>query len=136
MGEYLLAAGSDVGRWCPPGEEGFLGSQVPADPPSGVKLDDGKLPMHLLPPEAIDALAERLQVGMRKYQERNWEKGIVFSRLFSATMRHLLAFWRGEDIDKDDGLCHLSGVLINVAFMISFTRRGRTDLDDRPVKGL
>lgn len=98
----------------------------------GLKFDDGKLPIHLIPPEAIDAMAERLRFGAKKYGEHNWSKGIKFSKLFSATMRHAWAHWRGEDIDKDSGLCNLSGVLINVAFMIAFTRRGRKDLDDRP----
>ena len=104
--------------------------------PKGIKLDAGKAPMDLIPPEAMWAMANRLRIGAKKYARRNWEEGIVFSRVFAAILRHLWAWWGGEDIDSDgDGSSHLEAVLINAAFLVAFEKRGRTDLDDRPSHG-
>ena len=105
-------------------------------PKGGTKLDEGKAPMDLIPPEAMWAMANRLRIGAKKYDRRNWEKGILFSRVFAAICRHLWAWWGGEDVDPDgDGSSHIDAVLINVAFLVAFEKRGRTDLDDRPKHG-
>jgi len=104
----------------------------------GRKDDAEKLRMDLIPPEAIEALAEVLTYGASKYEPRNWEKGIKYSRLFAATMRHFVAFWRGENFDKESGISHLKHVLCNVAFLIAFEARGARDnwpLDDRETDG-
>lgn len=105
--------------------------------PEGVKADDGKAPMHLIPPEAMHALANRLRLGAKKYDARNWEKGIAYSRVHSALLRHLFAWWSGEDIDPDptaEGSSHLEGVLINAAFLVAFEKRfgAGSRFDDRP----
>ena len=99
----------------------------------GEKKDKGKPPMHLVAPEMIDALVERLEFGATKYAARNWEQGIAFSRLYGGMFRHMQNFWRGKDLDED-GLCNLSGVMINAAMIVALKRRGREDLDDRPTK--
>ena len=104
-------------------------------PRPAAKADHGKLPMHLIPPEALTAMANRLRVGAEKYSERNWETGLQYSRTYSALMRHLLAWWGGEDIDPDpaaQGSSHLEAVLTNAAFLVTYEARKRGDLDDRP----
>lgn len=102
----------------------------------GEKFDAGKLPIHLIAPEMIDALAERLAIGAKKHGYRNWEKGIEYSRIFSAAMRHLWAWWKGEDFDTDstvpEASSHLDAAFINIGFLVAFERRNRQDLDDRP----
>ena len=72
-----------------------------ASPTSGVadKFDAGKLPIHLITPEMIEALASRLAFGAEKYSPRNWEQGIAYSRCFAAAMRHLWAWHGGQDFD-------------------------------------
>jgi hypothetical protein len=67
---------------------------------AGVKHDQGKPRIDLVPPKAILAVAEVLTDGAAEYGEHNWRKGIAYSRLYAATQRHLLAFWSGDDIDK------------------------------------
>ena len=105
-------------------------------PKGGTKFDAGKAPMDLIPPEAMWAMANRLRIGAKKYDRRNWEKGILFSRVFAAICRHLWAWWGGEDTDPEgEGSGHLEAVLTNVAFLVAFEKRGRTDLDDRPKTG-
>ena len=45
--------------------------------------------------------------GAEKYDARNWEKGIKFSSLFSAAMRHAWKWMGGEKYDPEDGQHHL-----------------------------
>lgn len=67
---------------------------------AGIKHDQGKSRIDLVPPGAIIEVAKVLTDGAKKYEDHNWRKGIAYSRLYSAIQRHLLAFWLGEDIDK------------------------------------
>lgn len=59
---------------------------------TGAKRDDrsGKGRFDLIPPEALQALAERLEVGAKHYGERNWEKGQPLSWFVDSGMRHLM----------------------------------------------
>ena len=100
--------------------------------PGGVKHDLGKLPWHLLPSEATEGLLKVLSFGAKKYTERNWEKGIVYSRVFGATMRHMWSWWRGEDLDPETGLSHLDHAACNIAFLQTFSKREMKHFDDRP----
>lgn len=99
----------------------------------GLRYNKGKLPIHLVPPSAIKALAEVLDVGQQKYAPRNWEKGFDYSIPYACAMRHLLSWWGGEDIDKESGKHHLKHVLTNIAFLIEFLET-HPELDDRPIK--
>lgn len=98
---------------------------------AGKKLDEGKLRYDLIPPEALHALVSVLTFGATKYEDRNWEKGIKYSRVFAATMRHLWAWWRGETFDKETGFPHTWHALTNVAFLVTYHER-RKEFDDRP----
>ena len=77
--------------------------EMPED--RGLKYDDGKTPWHLMPWDALEAVAEVLAFGARKYAPRNWEKGIHHERLFAAAIRHLVAWHQqrreGESLPRD-----------------------------------
>lgn len=60
----------------------------------------------------------------------NWRGGISYSRLIGAALRHLFAFMRGEDLDKESGLSHLLHLSCCIMFLYWMTVH-RTDLDDR-----
>lgn len=98
-----------------------------------LRFNKDKLPMHLVPPSAIKALAEVLQYGATKYAERNWEKGHKFSTPYASLMRHLLSWWGGEDYDSESGLSHLHHILMNAAMLVEYNEKHK-DLDDRPTK--
>ena len=100
----------------------------------GVKLDSGKLRMDLIPPDAVEALARILTDGAVKYGCRNWEKGMAWSRPYAALLRHLLAWWGGQDIDPESGHPHLWHVLTNAAFLVAYEQRNIGE-DDRPGTG-
>lgn len=101
----------------------------------GTKYDDGKLPLDLWSPDALFATAEVLAFGAYKYQPYNWAKGIKYSRVFSALLRHLWAFWRGEKLDKETKLHHLAHAMCCLMFLLHYemNRRKYRPFDDRPL---
>lgn len=97
----------------------------------GVKFDHAKQRTDLLDPVAVKGLVSVLTYGAKKYGDRNWEKGMKWSRPYGAILRHLLAFWEGEEIDSESGLPHLDHVGANWMFLDRYyhTHLGS---DDRP----
>lgn len=72
------------------------------------KYDENKERFDLIPPKPLFELARTYTHGAAKYGDRNWEDGLEWGRIFAAIMRHLWAFWRGEDKDTESGLSHLA----------------------------
>ena len=97
----------------------------------GKKYDEGKLRMDLVPIEAIDGIARVLGMGAKKYGDRNWERGINYSRVYAALFRHLTSWWSGEDLDPESGFNHLDHILCNAAFLRAYTMREMDEFDDR-----
>lgn len=95
------------------------------------KLDDGKARYDLIPAAPLQALAEVYTFGAKKYEDRGWEKGIKWSRIFAAIMRHLWAFWRGETVDRESGLPHAAHAAFGCFALMEFAITHR-ELDDRP----
>ena len=95
-----------------------------------VKHDDGKDEYHLLPWDAVQCIAKILAFGAKKYSPGNWEKGFEYSRCYNALMRHINAWWSGENLDADTGKSHLWHAGCNILFLIAFELRG-TGNDDR-----
>jgi hypothetical protein len=98
---------------------------------AGQKKGAGKLPLELLPVDVLVEVAKVLQFGSKKYAANNWRGGIKYSRVFGATMRHLFAWWLGEDNDAETGLSHLAHALCEISFLLAYSLRSRTELDDR-----
>lgn len=97
----------------------------------GRKDDHGKTPYHLLAPELLEATAEVLKFGADKYAPRNWERGMAWSRPFSALMRHMWAWWRGEAADPETGMSHLHHAACCIMFLLAYEARAVGE-DDRP----
>lgn len=94
-------------------------------------LDEGKLRMDLIPPEVLEALAGVLTYGCNKYEERNWEGGIKYSKIYGSLLRHMMEWWKGIDIDPESSLPHLHHAICNLAFLITYDARKMEGLDDR-----
>lgn len=101
------------------------------DGEDGRKYDEDKDPWHLAPFDAFRAIVRVLAYGAKKYEPRNWERGMDWSRIFSATQRHLTKWWEGEDIDQETGMSHLWHAGCCIVFMIAYESR-RIGRDDRP----
>lgn len=97
---------------------------------SGVKHDQDKTRLDLLPPELLLAVGDILTSGAKKYAERNWEKGMDWGRCYGAALRHMNAWWGGQDQDPETGRSHLWHAATNLAFLISYEARG-IGLDNR-----
>lgn len=72
-----------------------------------------KLERHdLIPTEALAELATHYGVGAQKYPDAdrgipNWRRGYDWSLSYSAALRHLNAFWGGEDRDMETKSKHV-----------------------------
>lgn len=99
---------------------------------TGVKKDEGKPRWELVPFDAIRGVVEILTFGAKKYAARNWERGIAYGRVFGAIMRHLTAWWGGENLDPESGKSHLDHAMCELMFLSAYEKRGMTSLDDRP----
>lgn len=97
----------------------------------GVKFDSDKIRLELLPPELLDAVGTILTFGAHKYSDRNWELGMNWSRVYGALLRHLNAWWAGQDFDPETGKSHLWHAGCCIAFLITYEER-QLGKDDRP----
>ena len=110
-----------------------IGHIPPPDPPpagDGLKKDQGKLPLDLLPFDALEEVAKVMEFGAKKYSPRAWEKGMAWSRLWAAALRHGFKWWRGENKDPETGLSHLAHLACCVLFLLTYTLR-KVGEDDR-----
>lgn len=98
----------------------------------GVKFDTGKLRVDLVPWVSILAIAAVLTHGAHKYGDRNWEKGLGFSRLIGGGLRHLLLHMCGQQLDKYSGLPHLWHFGCN-AVMLIYMSILKPEFNDLPV---
>lgn len=102
----------------------------------GDKFDGEKLRYDLLPVDALEEITKVFTMGAKKYGDRNWEKGITWGRIFAALLRHLFAFWVGEDYDKESGLLHTSHMAWNAVALLTYQKR-KIGVDDRvKIKGV
>jgi hypothetical protein len=91
---------------------------------SGKRYDSGKIRFDLIPPEADFAIAAVGGFGAEKYGDRNWEKGMRYSRMLGSLKRHLNKWESGIHWDDESGMPHLYHVLWNVAALVAFDERG------------
>jgi hypothetical protein len=98
---------------------------------SGTKYDSGKLRLELVPVEATEAIARAMTYGAVKYGDWNWAQGIDHSRLYAAALRHMTAYFRGEDVDAESGNHHLDHALASLA-MLKASVQNKLGADTRP----
>lgn len=74
--------------------------------------------------------------GSYNYGRHNYRDiGVRTSVYFDATMRHLAAWYEGEDIDPDSGLNHVTKAITSLMVLRDAMIRGKVN-DDRPPKTL
>ena len=98
---------------------------------AGIKLDDGKLRMDLIPQDSLRDLAEVYTMGAKKYADENWREGIEWKRIYGAMLRHLSLWILGYDTDVESGLNHLAHVAWGAFTLLNYSRTHR-ELDNRP----
>lgn len=101
----------------------------------GLRFNEGKTRHDLVPAFAQEQYAKVLTKGAEKYEERNWEKGMDWSKVLASLKRHINRFERGEDFDKETGLLHMAHVMCNAGFLVEYYKIHPSG-DDRPNKHL
>lgn len=98
--------------------------------PGAQKADAHKPRVDLLPFDALEGAAQAFTYGAHKYSAHNWRKGMAWSRLLAATLRHLFAWANGEDRDPESGIGHLHHAAASILMLSESVRRGYGQ-DDR-----
>lgn len=94
------------------------------------KQDKGKPRYDLIPGDALHEVVKVLSMGAEKYDDRNWEIGQPWGKVFGAMMRHCWAWWRGEELDKESGLHHMAHAGAEALFLLAYALR-KVGGDDR-----
>lgn len=88
-----------------------------------------------VPPLPLLAIGQVMAVGASKYGPVNWRKNPVSSSTYyDAAMRHLMAWWDGQDLDLETGISHLAHAAANLCILLD-ADSGPWLLDDRPPTG-
>jgi Domain of unknown function (DUF5664) len=104
----------------------------PADPNTGAMREKlNNVPYDLVPIELIEAAAEALEYGAGKYAPGNWRKGLPILQVCASIIRHCFALMKGEVIDRDSGVSHVSHICANAAFLATYSRSGPWDYRPR-----
>jgi hypothetical protein len=94
------------------------------DFPNGVKYDDKKIQMELLPLRELQEVARVLTYGAKKYAPDNWKKvANAKERYTGALLRHLTEYREGNVFDHEtcpDPLRHIAQVACNALFLLYF----------------
>lgn len=101
---------------------------------TGVKYDEGKAPLSLIPTCALVAEARVMGFGAKKYGRFNYRGGMDWSRLIDASLRHITAFSDGEDNDPESGLSHLAHARSCLGMLLDYVENN-LGTDDRCKQG-
>lgn len=90
------------------------------------KADAGKLPLTLVPLEAIEDIAEIRRYGCMKYKDPDNWKRVKVERYRDALFRHLIAYLRDpQGVDEESGLEHYKHLITNAAFICALERKAK-----------
>lgn len=85
------------------------------------KFDADKPDWSLLPLAEVEQVVDVLTYGADKYTRSGWRMvPEPRERYFSALMRHLAAWRRGEQLDPETGMHHLAHAATNCLFLLWF----------------
>jgi hypothetical protein len=99
-----------------------------------------KPPLHCIPAHVLFEVGMGMFEGGWKYREANYRViGVRASIYYDAAMRHLMAWWEGEDIDPASKIHHISKVMSCLAVLRDCQLQAENGSgvdykDDRPPK--
>lgn len=89
---------------------------------TGLRYNEGKTQLDLIPPFVIEQLGKVLTFGAEKYDKNNYRKGMKWSKVIDSLLRHINSFRAGEDLDPESGAYHLAHALCNITFLLEYYR--------------
>lgn len=109
-------------------------SDKPSNPKDSVGIK--KVPLSTVSAAVLAEIGLGMLEGARKYGRHNYRiVGVRGSVYYDATLRHLMAWWEGEDIDPDSGLNHITKALTSLTVLRDAMLNEKMR-DDRPPKML
>jgi hypothetical protein len=95
-----------------------------------------KAPLSTVPMGVIVEMGVGMLEGAAKYGRHNYRcAGVRASVYYDAVMRHLIAWWEGEDIDPDSGMPHVTKAMCTLAVLRDAQMQNMC-ADDRPPKSV
>jgi hypothetical protein len=102
-------------------------------PTGSLRKNSGKPQLSYIDPEFLLGMAQVLTIGSKKYSPMNWAKGNYYTVPYDSAMRHIFAFMKGEEFDKESLEHHLYHAAVNLYFMWYYSKH-YPELDDRHFK--
>lgn len=91
-----------------------------------------KVPFSTVPSPVIAEVGLAMLEGALKYGRHNYRAiGVRTSVYYDAALRHLTAFWEGQEIDPDSGLPHIVKAMACLVVLRDSQMIGNC-VDDRP----
>lgn len=91
-----------------------------------------KAPMSTVSAAVLAEVGVAMLEGACKYGRHNYRAvGVRSSVYYDATMRHLMDWWEGTDIDPDSGMHHITKAITSLVVLRDAMIQGKAE-DDRP----
>lgn len=91
-----------------------------------------KVPMSAVSAPVMAEIGVAMLEGAAKYGRHNYRAvGVRSSVYYDSTMRHLMAWWEGEDVDVDSGMSHVTKAITSLVVLRDAMIQGMCT-DDRP----
>lgn len=95
-----------------------------------------KAPMSTVPATVLAEIGVAMLEGASKYGRHNYRVvGVRGSVYYDGVMRHLMAWWEGEDLDPDSGMSHVTKAITSLVVLRDAMMQGKFT-DDRPPRAL
>ena len=123
--------GSNFDEWLK--QEGLMSENSKNTNPKDA-VGTKKVPFSVISVPVLGEVGLAMLEGARKYGRHNYrEAGVRASVYYDAMLRHMGAFWEGEDIDPDSGLSHVTKAIAGLMVLRDSMIKGNW-VDDRPPK--
>lgn len=100
------------------------------DPKTGGQKGQKPAQFSYIPFDALAEVSKVYQYGAKKYTRDNWKRGYNWSLNFDAMMRHMWAFWEGEDLDPESQCSHVGHAAWHCLTLLWFIKNYKEG-DDR-----
>ena len=108
----------------------FENETKPTNPKDAIGIR--KAPISTVPGNVMIEVGVAMLEGAAKYGRHNYRAvGVRASVYYDATLRHLIAWWEGEDTDPDSGMSHVTKAIASLVVVRDAMKNDKVE-DDRP----